>query len=107
MSGQLSIGSGLGATVKLIIDTVKGTIHVTMSVSLKTDNMEVYMFIDTGVSISDNIKQSSTVCTAGGNRIGGELKVFLSKESDPFVATFQGVQDCTAGEAQRTFLFGF
>ena len=105
VSGQLSIGSSLGASVKLIIDTVKGTIHVTVSVSLKTDNMEVYMFIDTGVGISDNSGHGSTVCTAGGNRIGGQLKVFLSKESGPFVATFEGVQDCTAaaGEARRTF----
>jgi hypothetical protein len=102
VSGHLSAGSSLGASVKLIIDTVKGTIHVTVSVSLKTDNMELDMFIDTGVGISDSSEQSSTVCTAGGNRIGGQLKVFLSKESGPFVATFQGVQDCTAGEAADT-----
>ena len=107
VSGKLSVGSNVGVSVKLIIDTVKGTIHVTVSVSLKTDNMEVDMFIDTGVGISDDSGQSSTVCTAGGNKIGGQLKVFLSKESGPFVATFQGVEDCAAGEAQLTFFFCF
>lgn len=107
VSGTLSVGSNLGVSVKLIIDTVKGTIHLTLSVSLKTDNMEVDMFIDTGVGISDDIGHSRTVCTAGGNRIGGQLKIFLSKESGPFVATFQGVEDCAAGEAQLTSLLGF
>ena len=101
ISGTLSVGSKLGVSVKLIIDTAEGTIHLTVSVSLTTKNMELDMFIDTGVGISDDIGQSSTVCTAGGNKIGGQLKVFLSEESGPFVATFQGVEDCAAGEAQH------
>lgn len=103
VSGRLSVGSNVGVSVRLIIDTVKGTIHVTVSVSLKTDNMELDMFVDTGVGLSDGIGHSRTVCTAGGNKIGGKLKVFLSKESGPFVATFQGVEDCAAGEAQLKF----